>query len=297
MNLRAVVVSLLALAAAGCFGDAPGSAHAGDVVVVRYTAWDLETGQLLGEANTTTPAFALGSGESGLGLDVERALVGHRQNDTVEVRSSEAAARSYTQTLVLPPWFGEPPANHTVSISALHQDDILLAIPVGGSAAVAAGLNATVIARDATTLVWQWDVREGQHFRVPDVEGVDYVFHPRGDRLNITLEGRSGAEFFIPAQPGLPDAAVQTTVRGVGAGHYRVLASSDGMLRFSYAPDTPLFQKAIRVQATLVQVHTPSGVPAPVGGNYGAHGSPQLVGDPAALGYRAPPPAASSAAP
>ncbi|HJQ93095.1 MAG TPA: hypothetical protein VJ874_02290, partial [Candidatus Thermoplasmatota archaeon] len=85
----AALVALLS----GCFGVPPGAADDGDAVRIRYTAYDLETGQAI-RVNQTV-VFAVGSGASGLGSQVESAVRGHMANDTFSVTVRDDPSLDY----------------------------------------------------------------------------------------------------------------------------------------------------------------------------------------------------------
>src|SRR5688572_7857169 len=93
LSLLAAALLLSALAS-GCFGVPPGAADNGDSVRIRYTAYDLETGQVLRQNQTAV--FAVGSGDSGLGSQVERAIRGHKANDTFTVTVRDDPALDYS---------------------------------------------------------------------------------------------------------------------------------------------------------------------------------------------------------
>ncbi|MHB1261956.1 MAG: hypothetical protein ACYC2H_09610 [Thermoplasmatota archaeon] len=92
--LALLAAAALALLVSGCFGVPPGAADTGDSVSIRYTAYDLDSGAVLRENRTAD--FAVGSGTSGLGEQLERAMRGHKANETFTVTVRDDAALQYS---------------------------------------------------------------------------------------------------------------------------------------------------------------------------------------------------------
>jgi FKBP-type peptidyl-prolyl cis-trans isomerase 2 len=274
---RRPLASVLAAAAAvvllsGCFGMPPGAADTGDAVTIRYTAYDLETGDLLRENRTV--AFAVGSGTSGLGDAVERAVRGHLANDTFTVTVRDDPALDYgelvevNRTLAPIPVVQSAPRRdfeQFVGPAAVEQTFPAYGIYDG---LVTEVTNDTVHFRIVAT--------DGQEDPVPSV-GAVLVTHVGETELVRELRAIDGATFSVAP----PTQAQPNTPLGLAPGSYKVLGMTDSKLQYGHAQSAPdLAGRDLRVVVTVLEVTPAAADPVPTSGNFGVRSSPQVNGDP-----------------
>lgn len=263
----AALVALLS----GCFGVPPGAADNGDSVRIRYTAYDLETGSVLRENRTAD--FAVGSGGSGLGAQLERAVRGHQPNDTFTVEVRDDPALDYA---------GVVEVNRTLAPIPIVQSAPRMDFEqyVGeafvGQRFPAYGIYDGVVTELTNeTVHFRIEAQDGQEDPVPSV-GAVLVTTVGETELHRELRPEVGATFAIsppsPAQPSTP--------LGLDPGSYKVLGATETKLQYSRSLGAPdLVGKDLRIVVTVVAV-AQAEEPTPTSGNYGARSSPQVNGDP-----------------
>ncbi len=279
-----VLAALASATLAGCFGYPPGSARPGDTVTVRYTALDPATGAVV--KDTQMVSFAVGSGSSGLGADVERAVVGLLPNATTVV-ASPASARAYTAVREAPQEFQRNAQVQTYNTTAFTQQ---VGTPVVGMTFPAFGYNATMLLVTPQEVTFRLDAKDGARQDFPQY-GLSVVYRSEGDQLLKVLEPMPGSTFSlfyenqIALQCFLPDG----TLGACPVGSYEVLPAQGGHLRFGFFPgtDRTLLAKSLTFQLTLVSVKA-GAPPASPAGAYGVRASPQVLGDPSAWIATAP---------
>ena len=252
-NRLFVPLALAAILASGCLGYPAGSARPGDTVTIEYTARDPATGEAI--LLNRTALFPLGSGESGLGPDVERSLVGMQVNETRTVRSP-AANRGFDGKQHLNATLGHGPGTTTVPTPTLRQ--AFGNITAGFSFSFNQYFNATVVSvGEAETTVRL--VPNGQAQEVPDL-GVRVRGIALGDQVALALEPMVGTTFRL---------LLAVDDLGLPAGSYKVEGRDGDRIAFAYTPAAlDLVGRDIEVTARLVSV-APGAVPD-AGGNYGA---------------------------
>jgi len=266
----AALVTLLS----GCFGVPPGAADNGDNVRIRYTAYDLETGAVLRQNRTAD--FAVGSGASGLGSQLERAVRGHQANDTFTVEVRDDPALDYS---------GVVEVNRTLAPIPIVQSAPRMDFEqyVGeafvGQRFPAYGIYDGLVTNVTNeTVHFRIEAQQGQEDPVPSV-GAVLVTTVGETELRRELRPEVGATFAVsppsPAQPSTP--------RGLEPGSYKVLGATETKLQYSRSVGAPdLVGKDLRVVVTVVAVQqVPE--PMPTSGNYGARSSPQVNGDPSSI--------------
>jgi hypothetical protein len=275
-TLRALLApTLAALLTAGCLGVPPGAADGGDTVTIRYSAYDLATGEALREGRVAT--FALGSGESGLGDRLEASVRGRAANDTYEVRVVDDPSLDYSERVEvnrsLAPipieqsapradfarFVGEPAVNQTFDAYGIY-----LGLVVG-------------VTNDTVTFRILAD--DGQEDPVPSI-GARLVTTVTPTHLLRRLDPMPDATFAIqPPSPFQP-----TTPLGLEPGSYKVEGATDGKLVFlrSASAQADLVGRDLRVVVTVLEVQDAAEA-VPTGGNFGARDSHQVNGDPASV--------------
>ena len=109
-----VATACVAALLSGCFGLPEGSAGTGDLVSIRYTAIDAATGTTL-RANRTA-SFDVGSGASGLGLELERAVRGHLAGDAFTVHVADDPSLSFSATREVNRTLADIPVHQTAPL-------------------------------------------------------------------------------------------------------------------------------------------------------------------------------------
>ncbi|MEA3204310.1 MAG: hypothetical protein QOI63_1990 [Thermoplasmata archaeon] len=261
--------SLPALAAllllAGCLGYPPGSVRPGDSVLLRYSATDPATGAPVVAGTTVT---AVAGQPSGLGADVDRALLGRHVNETFTVESRNPAG--YTDTQSVSSELGRSPLENQVPTTAFEAQ--LGPARVGQVFRASALYNATVVAIAGGNVTYRLAVSEGQEIPIPSL-GLKVVHHIEGSDLVRTLGPLPGATFSVE-----PTASGQTPL-GLPAGSYRTRGLEGGKLVFDYSPvGADLFGKTLRFEVQVTAVRPGTAPTAPTG-EYGHRMSPQVLGD------------------
>jgi FKBP-type peptidyl-prolyl cis-trans isomerase 2 len=266
MKLLPLLACLVLLA--GCLGYPPGAIRPGDDAVVRYTATDPLSGQVLVPSD---PATSTAGKASGLGPDIDRALVGHLANDTFSLDAT-APAR-YTGSQAVSADLGRSPLQSQVPVAAFQAQ---LGPPhVGQEFRASALYNATVVDASGGNVTYRLKVADGQEIPVPSL-GLKVVHRIDGTQLVRSLAPLPGTTF------GVEPSATGQTPLGLPPGSYRSRSLEDGRLTFDYSPVLPaFFGRTLHFDVTVLAVHPNVAPPAP-SGEYGHRASPQLLGDPAA---------------
>ncbi|HUR62763.1 MAG TPA: hypothetical protein VM286_10445 [Candidatus Thermoplasmatota archaeon] len=292
----ALALALVLLPLAGCLGYPPGTIRPGDTVTVTYTATDLATGKVLARDQTAT--FVAGSGASGLGRDLERAVLGHRTNDTLSLESRGDAGRGFNQVVEAQQVFDSRDIVQTYNTSAF--EDALKEKATVGMAFSAFGYNATVTDVTPALVTFRLTPRDGARQGFPEY-GLTMVDSTQGGKVVRTLEPTPGVVFTVgyAGQIALQALQADGTSEPFPAGTYKVLPAAGGHLRFSYSAGTAtaLLEKDVRFEAKIVAVEpgvrtapVVEGCRDPAGTStanaklprcYGARNSPQLDSDPA----------------
>ena len=288
---RLLPVLAAALLLAGCFGFPPGTIRPGDSVTLKYTATDLATGQVLAQDATAT--FVAGSGASGLGHDLERAVIGHKANDTFTLDSRGDTGRAFDQTVEVSQLFDSRAVVQHYDTANFTK---ALGTPRVGMNFTAYGYNATLTDVNPSQVTFRLAARDGLRQEFPDF-GLTMVYSTQGGNLVKVLEPTPGKVFTIgfAGQIALRAINADGTTAPLPAGTYKVLPATGGNLRFSHSAGTAaaLLGRDVAFTATIVSVAPGTQAPLPVTGEYGHRSSPQLQGDPrTALGL---PPTATAA--
>ncbi|HUR25124.1 MAG TPA: hypothetical protein VM327_03805 [Candidatus Thermoplasmatota archaeon] len=269
-----LAAATLAAMLSGCFGVPPGAADTGDVVHIRYTAYDLGSGAAIRENKTAD--FAVGSGGSGLGTQLERAMRGHKANDTFTVTVRDDPALDYSGVVEVNRTLAPIPVVQSAPRSDFEQ--YVGAAKVGQSFPAYGIYDGVVTQVTNDTVHFRIEATDGQRDPVPSV-GATLVTHVGETELQRVLEPQVGATFAIaPPSPFQP-----STPLGLEPGSYKVLGATDTKLQYSRAQGEPdLVGKDLRVEVTLLAVEAGRET-VPTGGNYGARSSPQVNGDPGSI--------------
>ena len=271
-----LALALCATLAAGCMGTPPGSAKAGDSVTIEYSAFDLASGDALRQNRTVT--FTVGEGESGLGSAVEASLRGHRANETYTVDVRDDPTLDYSTSIAVNRTLSAIPTNQSAPRADFTQ---YVGEPSVGQTFDAYGIytgQVTNVTND--TVSFQVVAEDGQEDPVPSV-GATLVTHVTPTALVRRLDPVDGATFTIqPPSPFQP-----TTPLGLQAGSYKVVGATDTQLLYarSASAQTDLVGRDLRVVVHVLEI-TSAQAPVPTGGNFGVRHSPQVSGDPGALG-------------
>ena len=277
MSPRALLLlaAVLALLGAGCLGVPPGAADTGDSVTILYTAHDLDTGAALRENRTAT--FTVGAGDSGLGLMVEKAVRGHRQNDTFSVVVRGDPSLDYSAPASVNRTLAPIPANQTAPTSDFTN---YVGEPTLGKTFPAYGVYTGVVtAADNQTVTFNVVATDGQRDPVPSV-GAVLVTQVTPTQLLRHLDPVNGSTFAVqPPSPFSP-----STPLGLQPGSYKVLGATADKILYarSASTETDLIGKSLRVDVTVQQV-THVQATLPTGGDFGVRSSPQVHGDPSSV--------------
>ena len=271
---RGSVILLATLAVAllsGCFGVPPGAADTGDAVSIRYTAYDLATGEAIRENRTAD--FAVGSGDSGLGSQLERAVRGHQANDTFTVEVRDDPSLDYSGIVEVNRSLAPIPIVQSAPRSDFEQ--YVGPANVGQSFPAYGIYDGIVTEVTNDTVHFRIQATDGQEDQVPSVGSV-LVTTVGETELHRELRPNVGATFAIaPPSPFQP-----STPLGLEPGSYKVLEGTATKLQFSRAMGEPdLVGRDLRVEVTLLAVQHSEEAP-PTSGNYGERSSPQVNGDP-----------------
>ncbi|MEA3136557.1 MAG: hypothetical protein QOC71_838 [Thermoplasmata archaeon] len=265
-----LAVALAALAA-GCFGVPPGAADTGDAVSIRYTAYDLETGDVIRENQTAD--FAVGDGSSGLGDQVERSVRGHKAGETYQVTVRDDPALQFTGTVEVNRTLAPIPVQQSAPRADFEQYVGPAAV---GKSFPAYGIYLGVVtAVGNDTVDFRIEADDGQQDPVPSV-GAILLTRVGDTELTRELLPDVGATFAIaPPSPFQP-----STPLGLEPGSYKVLGATATKLQYARSTGAPdLIGKDFRVEVTVVSVDVVEQA-VPTSGNFGVRDSPQVNGDP-----------------
>jgi hypothetical protein len=278
MNKSVLLLPLLAgLAFSGCFGYPEGTIRPGDTVTISFDATDPSNGEVLAEGRTVS--FVVGTGTSGLGAEVERQLVGHRENETVTIRSRDDESRSFRGEVEVERTLNPFPAEGSLGRPEFEAN---IGEPVVGDEFPLGGIyTAEVVSFDEANVTYRFILEGEQRNEFPTV-GVVLVSHIEDGELKRRLDPDVGQTFTI--QP--PSIFAPETPLGLQPGSYRTLGADDGHIIYQYNPaqDSTLLREdldlTIRITAHQPADHTVE----PRDGNYGVRKSPRVLGDPTTLG-------------
>jgi hypothetical protein len=279
---RAVPAFLAAaILASGCLGLPAGSADSGDLVAIRYSAYDLETGALLRENHTAE--FIVGSGASGLGSQVEGAMRGRLPGDSFTVSVRDDPDLDYSTTVEVNRTLAPIPIEQSAPRSEFEQ---FVGPATVGQTFPAYGIyNGVVHNVTDDTVHFRIEAVDGQQDPVPSV-GALLITTMGTTNLQRTLNPDVGQTFTIaPPSPMQP-----STPLGLQPGSYRVLGATEDTLQYRYvaAVQPDLIGKDLHVEVTVIGV-TPAAELAPTG-NFGERSSNEVNGDPpSVLGQPLPP--------
>ena len=275
-----LAASLLVALLSGCFGIPEGAADTGDLVTIRYTVEDLATGEAV--RSNETASFDVGSGASGLGLVLERALRGHEAGDSFTVTVRDDRSLGFNQRVEVPRALEPIDIVQSASVSEFQQ---FVGMPAVNVTFPAYGIyTGRVTAVTNTTVTFRVEAEDGQ---LNDVQAVGSILETRvGDGvLTRRLNPVEGATFTIqPPQPFQP-----STPLGLEPGAYQVAGATDEhLILMRSVAEGDLLDRDLRFTVTVVAI-TPADQPVPTEGNFGVRSSPVVNGDPyAALGEPAP---------
>lgn len=278
----ALAAAFLALSLSGCFGYPEGTVRPGDTVTVVFDATDPATGEALATQRTAT--FAVGSGASGLGVAVERRLVGHRANDTVSVQSRGDESRAFggeaSVDRHLPPFPVESTLTRAEFEANIGPPEVGDEFPLGGI------YTARVVSFDEGNVTYRF-VLDGEQANEFPAVGVVLMSRIEGGELTRTLDPMVDATFTI--RP--PSIFQPSTPLGLEPGSYRTLGADEDSILFAYSPgqDAALLVPDLDVRITIQSVQPAGRVTEPVDGNYGVRGSHQVNGDPTKVDLGAQP--------
>lgn len=272
--LALLAAAALALLVSGCFGVPPGAADTGDSVSIRYTAYDLDSGAVLRENRTKD--FDVGSGASGLGEQLERAVRGHKANDTFTVTVRDDPALEYKGVVEVNRSLAPIP----IIQSAPRADFEQYVGPASvGQVFPAYGIYDGVVTEVGNgTVTFRIQAEDGQEDPVPSV-GATLVTHVGATHLERTLDPNVGTTFAIsPPSPFQP-----STPLGLEPGSYKVLGATETKLQYGYSAGEPdLVGRDLRIVVTVLDVQE-NAAPVPTSGNFGVRDSPQVNGDPSSV--------------
>ncbi len=266
--------ALLVAGVSGCFGVPPGAADTGDSVTILYTAYDLDSGSVLRENRTAD--FAVGSGTSGLGEQLERAMRGHKANDTFTVTVRDDPALDYSGVVEvnrslapIPIIQSAPRADFEQYVGPATVDQVFPAYGIYDGIVTEVGND---------TVTFRIQAEDGQQDPVPSV-GATLVTHVGETQLLRTLDPNVGTTFAISP----PSQFQPTTPLGLEPGSYKVLGATETKLQYSHSTGAPdLVGRDLRVQVTVLEVQE-NAAPVPTSGNFGVRSSPQVNGDPSSV--------------
>jgi hypothetical protein len=271
--LAAVAVASLLLLS-GCTGLPEGSANTGDRVTIRYSAVDAGNGTSLREARTVT--FILGSGESGLGLELEHAVRGRLPNETFTADVGTDRTREYSLAASadreLPPIQTQQEVSRSDFESALQVDaEEGYEFPAYGGLYVARVTHVT-----NTSVTLEILAEDGERDSIPSV-GATMVSRVEGSEIHRTLEAVEGARFVV-----YPASIYYTPPLELPPGSYIVTGQTQDKLLFkrSTSIESDLIGKALRFTVTVVSITPAEPAESDDDGNYGTRNSPQVLGDP-----------------
>jgi FKBP-type peptidyl-prolyl cis-trans isomerase 2 len=270
-----ILLAVVAALAAGCVGVPAGAADNGDSVTITYTAKDLATGAVLRDNRSAT--FTVGAGDSGLGVQLEKAIRGHKAGDAFTVTVHSDPSLDYGGLVEVNRTLSPIPRNQTAPRSDFTN---YVGEPTLGKTFAAYGIYTGVVTgADNDTVSFDIIASEGQRDPVASV-GAILVTHLDGGLLQRQLDPDVGANFTIqPPSPFQPQ-----TPLGLQPGSYKVIGATASKLQYarSSSQSSDLIGKALSYEVAVEQV-TPVEQAVPTGGNFGVRSSPQVLGDPTSV--------------
>ncbi len=255
MNRIIHILLLAALAAiplSGCLGLPEGSADSGYEVALQFRAFDADSGETLVSSAT---GFVIGSGDSGLGPQFERNIIGHKVNETFTFVINNEGPTRYPGEASVPRALSDVPlvqqTSHSTFISFVGlQPDVGLVFPLAQDEHGNVLLEGRVLAND-TQVSFRVLVEDGQEIPAPEI-GAKVRYGVIGDNATRSLVSDVGAVFGIavPA-PGRP------TLLGLQPGAYRSTGMSDTDLLFEFNSNyhyPQLLGRNVRYEVTLLGV-------------------------------------------
>lgn len=280
MNRLLVLLLITAtLAASGCTGIPEGTAADGVAVSIDWIARDPDTGDVLAQGEGLR--FTVGSGNSGLGTDLETSLVGRAANQTYTFVSRDDASRAYSEEVSTPQLLGKDDAEGVIPVSAFQQQfgrDPTL----NETFEFNPFYDAKVVALDGENFTYRFHIDgEEQSDPVPFV-GAFLVSRIIDEELVRTLEPDVGALFTIQ-----PSTQSNPSPLGLPPGAFRTLEARDGNVIYGRAAvsDPALADRALEFEVIVNEVAGVSAVGTELTqGQYGVRSnSPYVNGDPSTV--------------
>lgn len=268
-----VILALSALALSGCTGIPAGAAGPGDFLTVTVTATDPTTGEAL--LDGVEVQLAMLSGNSGLGFDFERRLLGAAAGD--QVRFDKDPAVDYDQTVRVESSFDPIPL---VADIGRNQFEGVFGPATAGMefAPDFSFYRYRVEAVDNTTVTYRILAEDGQRNDVPQV-GAVLVTHvdEAADTMTQSLDPAVGTTFQIaPPTPYNP-----TTPLGLAPGSYVTLGATATQIEYGFANTQypQLLGRAVHFQVEVIEIQQGLSVQdIPEDGNIGVRNSPVVDG-------------------
>lgn len=260
---------------AGCFGVPPGAADSGDAVTIRYSVYDLATGTALRENRTAS--FAVGTGASGLGDQVERSVRGHKPNETYTVTVRGDPSLAYSGLVEVNRTLAPIPIVQSAPRADFEQ--YVGPASVGQTFPAYGIYDGRVTNVTADTVNFRIEATDGQEDPVPSVGAILFT-RVGATELTRELKPLMGQTFTISP----PSQRQPSTPLGLLPGSYKVIGATETKLQYSRSAsaETDLIGKDLRFQVTVLFVDEAPEV-VPTSGNYGVRSSPQVNGDPSSV--------------
>jgi hypothetical protein len=211
---------------------------------------------------SVSKSFSMGSGDSGLGFEVERGIVGMLPDEVRTIESGNDPTRGFSQEIERPRWLGNTESMLEMIERPLFEES-LGAPTIGRTFQMTQSFDAEVINFTDTEVNVRLVIEESYP---ADIVGGLVVPRIVGDTFRLELVLTPGAEFNIASTPG------QSAPLELSNGAYRSLRT-DGdnvVWAFSASPAGTVGQP-ITVIVTLVEVT--QGTVAGVDGSHGARQS------------------------
>lgn len=272
MNKSVLLIALLLAPLSGCLGVPSGAIGPGASISAVVTVTDADSGETLMFSQGMN--FDVGSGESGLGFEFERALIGKsddyegtiiiRDDPSVEWQGPVSAQARYESPLV-----------QQIPIQQFSQ---AFGTPVEGETFSPPNsfFDYQVVAVSGQTVSYKPLPEQGQRDEVPTI-GAFLVTSVEGDTLIQVLEPNVGATFrVIPPTPFNPN-----TPLGLAPGAYRTIGGDGASIQFehSHVSDPNLAGRDLSIEVRVRTVQS-GGDPLlePFEGNYGMRDSTTVNG-------------------
>lgn len=220
------LAAMTTTALSGCFGD-PNAAAMGDDVTVNWTAYDPSTGVPVASGQDLT--FTIGSGQSGLGRDFERQMIGQHAGNTWTFLSEEDPSRPYGGVITTPRDQLEP-------FAAVQQIDVprftsAIGEPTEGMTFDVGFYQGVVQTIESNTVTYEIMPRENQHDHV-DFVGIILRTEVRQGTIHQILEADVGVKFTVDEPtPFNPNPPLENLVPGL----YVTLGMTDTDIVYGYS--------------------------------------------------------------